>query len=43
MRRAINFFAAGSGGHSDYFRPGSVALANIARIVLGETSEVPGA
>ncbi|MFI9568167.1 alpha/beta hydrolase [Streptomyces rishiriensis] len=36
-------FAAGSGGHSDYFRPGSVALANIARIVLGETSEVTGA
>jgi hypothetical protein len=36
-------FAAGSGGHSDYFRPGSVALANIARIVLGETSEVTDA
>ncbi|MCQ9135463.1 alpha/beta hydrolase family protein [Streptomyces sp. IBSBF 2807] len=36
-------FAAGSGGHSDYFRPGSVALANLARIVLGETSEVTGA
>ncbi|MFJ5260881.1 alpha/beta hydrolase [Streptomyces sp. NPDC088387] len=33
-------FAAGSGGHSDYFTPGSVALANLARIVLGETSEV---
>lgn len=36
-------FAAGSGGHSDYFAPGSASLANIARIVLGETSEVTGA
>ncbi|MER6955705.1 alpha/beta hydrolase [Streptomyces sp. NPDC000618] len=36
-------FAAGAGGHSDYFRPGSAALANIARIVLGETSEVTDA
>lgn len=35
-------FAAGSGGHSDYFRPGSVPLANMARIVLGTTSEVTG-
>ncbi|MGW1272889.1 alpha/beta hydrolase [Streptomyces sp. NPDC002491] len=33
-------FAAGPGGHSDYFRPGSVSLGNIARIVLGATSEV---
>jgi hypothetical protein len=33
-------FAAGDGGHSDYFKPGSVSLANLARIVLGETSEV---
>ncbi|MGW3096271.1 alpha/beta hydrolase [Streptomyces sp. NPDC001102] len=33
-------FAAGGGGHSDYFRPGSVSLANLARIVLGETREV---
>jgi hypothetical protein len=33
-------FAAGDGGHSDYFRPGSTALANLAHIVLGETSEV---
>ncbi|MDX3798174.1 alpha/beta hydrolase [Streptomyces sp. AK04-3B] len=33
-------FEAGPGGHSDYFRPGSVSLANIARIVLGATSEV---
>ncbi|MBA2807854.1 hypothetical protein E0500_010640 [Streptomyces sp. KM273126] len=33
-------FAAGDGGHSDYFRPGSVALDNLARIVLGDTSEV---
>ncbi|MDH6568865.1 hypothetical protein M2160_003886 [Streptomyces sp. SAI-117] len=33
-------FAAGRGGHSDYFRPGSVSLANLARIVLGDTTEV---
>jgi hypothetical protein len=33
-------FAAGGGGHSDYFRPGSASLANLTRIVLGETSEV---
>ncbi|MBV7696149.1 alpha/beta hydrolase [Streptomyces sp. TRM70350] len=33
-------FAAGDGGHSDYFTPGSVSLANLARIVLGDTSEV---
>ncbi|MCF0089227.1 hypothetical protein B0E37_04319 [Streptomyces sp. MH192] len=33
-------FAAGDGGHSDYFRPGSTSLANLAHIVLGETAEV---
>ncbi|MGW6738400.1 alpha/beta hydrolase [Streptomyces sp. NPDC055013] len=33
-------FAAGDGGHSDYFRPGTASLANLTRIVLGETSEV---
>jgi hypothetical protein len=33
-------FAAGDGGHSDYFSPGTASLANLARIVLGETSEV---
>jgi hypothetical protein len=33
-------FAAGDGGHSDYFRPGSTSLRNLARIVLGDTSEV---
>ncbi|MFD6291044.1 alpha/beta hydrolase [Streptomyces sp. NPDC060205] len=33
-------FAAGDGGHSDYFRPGSESLDNLARIVLGRTSEV---
>ncbi|WP_037682054.1 alpha/beta hydrolase [Streptomyces cellulosae] len=33
-------FAAGDGGHSDYFAPGSVSLTNLARIVLGETLEV---
>ncbi|MFE4051830.1 alpha/beta hydrolase [Streptomyces sp. YIM B13518] len=33
-------FAAGDGGHSDYFAPGSASLANLTRIVLGETSAV---
>ncbi|WP_369234378.1 alpha/beta hydrolase [Streptomyces sp. R21] len=33
-------FAAGDGGHSDYFTPGSVSLDNLARITLGDTSEV---
>ncbi|MGC9497614.1 alpha/beta hydrolase [Streptomyces sp. WG7] len=33
-------FAAGDGGHSDYFDTGSVSLTNLARIVLGETAEV---
>ncbi|MGR6971766.1 alpha/beta hydrolase [Streptomyces cynarae] len=33
-------FAAGDGGHSDYFKPGSASLANLTRIVLGETAEV---
>ncbi|MFJ7767912.1 alpha/beta hydrolase [Streptomyces sp. NPDC097107] len=33
-------FAAGDGGHSDYFRTGSVSLTNLARIALGETTEV---
>jgi hypothetical protein len=33
-------FAAGDGGHSDYFTPGSASLANLTRIVLGDTSEV---
>ncbi|MFJ8311849.1 MULTISPECIES: alpha/beta hydrolase [unclassified Streptomyces] len=30
-------FDAGSGGHSDYLKPGSVPLKNIARIVDGQT------
>ncbi len=33
-------FAAGDGGHSDYFDPGSLSLTNLARIVLGVTEEV---
>ncbi|MEU6822624.1 alpha/beta hydrolase [Streptomyces atriruber] len=33
-------FAAGDGGHSDYLKPGSVPLGNLARIVRGDTSEV---
>ncbi|MEU5280399.1 alpha/beta hydrolase [Streptomyces asoensis] len=35
-------FAAGSVGHSDYFRPGSPSLANIVRIVVGAAGEVTG-
>ncbi|MFH8608748.1 alpha/beta hydrolase [Streptomyces sp. NPDC018029] len=33
-------FAAGDGGHSDYLKPGSVALGNLARIVRGDDPEV---
>ncbi|MCZ9347877.1 alpha/beta hydrolase family protein [Streptomyces sp. TRM76130] len=33
-------FAAGDGGHGDYFAPGSTSLANLTRIVLGETRTV---
>ncbi|WP_420713084.1 alpha/beta hydrolase [Streptomyces sp. MMG1121] len=33
-------FDAADAGHSDYFTPGSASLANLARITLGETSEV---
>ncbi|WP_030893628.1 alpha/beta hydrolase [Streptomyces sp. NRRL S-474] len=33
-------FAAGDGGHSDYFEPGSTSLTNLTRIVLGETKAV---
>ncbi|MEU5221845.1 alpha/beta hydrolase [Streptomyces toyocaensis] len=33
-------FTAGDGGHSDYFAPGSVSLANLTRIVLGDTRAV---
>ncbi|GAA5211801.1 alpha/beta hydrolase [Streptomyces thinghirensis] len=33
-------FAAGDGGHSDYFKTGSVSLTNLARIALGEITEV---
>ncbi|MFF8015903.1 alpha/beta hydrolase [Streptomyces sp. NPDC007929] len=33
-------FTAGDGGHSDYFKPGSTSLTNLARIVLGETKAV---
>jgi hypothetical protein len=32
-------FAAGDGGHSDYFRPGSPALEAMTRIVLGPPAE----
>ncbi|MCT7351225.1 alpha/beta hydrolase family protein, partial [Streptomyces sp. 15-116A] len=33
-------FAAGEGGHSDYFAPGSLSLTNLTRIVLGDTEAV---
>ncbi|MEU6846650.1 alpha/beta hydrolase [Streptomyces sp. NPDC046716] len=33
-------FAAGDGGHSDYFRPGSPSLDNLTRIVLGRYTDV---
>jgi hypothetical protein len=33
-------FAAGSGGHSDYLRPGSVSLRNLAEIALGNPAAV---
>ncbi|NUV78098.1 alpha/beta hydrolase [Streptomyces fungicidicus] len=36
-------FHAGPGGHSAYFAPASQALANLARIVLGRTTEVTDA
>ncbi|MEU4796248.1 alpha/beta hydrolase [Streptomyces sp. NPDC023327] len=32
-------FPAGDGGHSDYLRPGSVSLHNLARIVRGDAPE----
>ncbi|WP_066956135.1 alpha/beta hydrolase [Streptomyces lushanensis] len=34
-------FDAGAGGHSDYLRPGSLSLRNLARIVSGETPTGP--
>lgn len=33
-------FATGSGGHSDYLRPGSVSLRNLARIAVGDPAAV---
>ncbi|MEU7578603.1 alpha/beta hydrolase [Streptomyces sp. NPDC041068] len=33
-------FAAGEGGHSDYLKPGSASLDNLARIVRGDEPEV---
>ena len=33
-------FACGPGGHSGYFRPGSIALRNLAYIALGEPGQV---
>jgi hypothetical protein len=33
-------FSCGSGGHSDYFKPGSIALRNLAYIALGDPAGV---
>ena len=33
-------FDGGSGGHSDYFKPGGIALRNLARIALGDPAGV---
>ena len=33
-------FGCGGGGHSGYFRPGGVALRNLARIALGDPAGV---
>jgi Alpha/beta hydrolase len=33
-------FAAGSGGHSSYFKPGGISLRNLAEIALGDTAAV---
>ena len=33
-------FATGSGGHSSYFKPGGIALRNLAYIALGDSSAV---
>ncbi|MFC4585881.1 alpha/beta hydrolase family protein [Sphaerisporangium corydalis] len=33
-------FAAGAGGHSDYFQPGSVSLRNLTLIALGRAADV---
>ncbi|HTS97964.1 MAG TPA: alpha/beta hydrolase [Streptosporangiaceae bacterium] len=35
-------FAAGRGGHSSYFRPGGIALRNLAYIALGDPARVTG-
>ncbi|MEV5141535.1 hypothetical protein AB0K61_28350, partial [Streptomyces syringium] len=35
-------FDAGTGGHSDYLKPGSVPLKNIARIVSGQAPSLAG-
>ena len=35
-------FAAGSGGHSGYFQPGSIALRNLAYIALDDPAKVTG-
>lgn len=40
MTYATRTFDAGPGGHSDYFRPGTASLRNLALIALGRTAEV---
>jgi hypothetical protein len=39
-RFGARVFAAGAGGHSDYFDPSSAPLLNLARIVLGDDQDV---
>jgi hypothetical protein len=39
-RFGAQVFAAGDGGHSDYLRPGGIALRNLALIALGRGAEV---
>jgi hypothetical protein len=35
-------FEAGDGGHSDYLRPGTKSLRNLALIALGRSDDVRG-
>lgn len=42
-RFGARVFAAGPGGHSDYLRPGSISLRNLALIALGRSTQVASA
>ena len=37
---SFRHFDCGSGGHSGYFKPGGIALRNLARIALGDPAGV---